>query len=537
YVKISEQLKNVHVEEGGQARFLCKVEIHPLDATQLVVTWRFDGHLLTSGQSRYAMQKEEGPIFILLIRNIRNTDKGMYSCIATVGVDTDVSSAHLLIKTVPDPPINVKVTSCHGNSGGLSWEPGNDNGAAILGYIVQFNTSDSPNIWNDYDEQFDSSRVAVTLQLYPWGTYSFRVKAKNILGSSKPSKSTLRMCTTPPDRPDRNPSNVRTRTDIKNTLIVEWTPMSRLYFHGPRFRYQVRWRLKGTFTWNSAYVTNPSQGFLNIETNDIYTVYELQVKAENSMGESHQPAFIYQGHSGESEPLITPTNFSLNPSYAIEPHTVHLVWDSIDPSNHLLCGKFKGFKLLYWKSSEHWARKTEIDIVLEEEVYGHSPQIKVTLSDLPAHSALRTQVAVMNSHHTGPFSEIIDFFTPEGVPSAVRELHLQAFGIAYVLLQWKPPLKPNGIILGYDIAYQQVFDMHLGQARPLLPHINNPSTLGARITGLQPAHRYRFIVWARTKQGRGEPSFVDTKTANGHRKYHDEGKDFPIALVSVAQKL
>lgn len=77
-------------------------------------------------------------------------------------------------------------------------------------------------------------------------------------------------------------------------------PMSRLYFHGPRFRYQVRWRVKGTFTWDSAYVIDPSQGFLNVETNDVYTAYELQVKAENSMGEAHQPAFIFVGQSGES---------------------------------------------------------------------------------------------------------------------------------------------------------------------------------------------------------------------------------------------
>lgn len=41
------------------------------------------------------------------------------------------------------------------------------------------------------------------------------------------------------------------------------------------------------------------------------------------------------------------------------------------------------------------------------------------------------------------------------VPSTVRDLRLQAFGVAYVLLKWKPPLQPNGVIVGYDIAYQQ----------------------------------------------------------------------------------
>lgn len=46
-----------------------------------------------------------------------------------------------------------------------------------------------------------------------------------------------------------------------------------------------------------------------------------------------------------SEPLITPSNFSLNPNYSVEPHTVHLVWDSVDPYHQLLYGKFKGYKV------------------------------------------------------------------------------------------------------------------------------------------------------------------------------------------------
>ncbi|XP_059147858.1 neuroglian-like [Physella acuta] len=514
-VRISEQLRNVVVEEGERAKFVCKVDVHHLDEERLAVTWKVNGQYLSPEDSGRLIHKEEGSRFALIIKKTKLSDTGVYSCIASVGLDTDMSSAHLQIKSAPDPPINVKVTSCHGNSAGLSWDEGNSNGAEIQGYTIQFNTSDHPDLWYDYDEQFDSSFRAATLQLYPYGSYSFRVKARNAMGSSKPSATPSRMCTTPPDRPDRNPSNVRTRTDTKKTLVVEWTPMSRLYFHGPRFRYQVKWRLKGTFTWDSAYVTDPNQGFLDIETNDVYNVYEIQVKAENSMGEAHQPAFIYLGHSGESEPLVAPSNFSLNPEYHIEPHTAHFIWDAVDTATEQICGKFKGYKLRYWKSSEGWNKKKEVEIVIGDELRTHGPRIKVALSDLPAYTALRAQVAVMNAHYTGPFSELLDFFTPEGVPSAVRDLRVHAFGVAYVLLKWKPPQHPNGILLGYDIAYQQVSGLELGPIRPLMPHINDPLTLGARITGLQSGHRYRFIVWARTKQGRGEPSFNDMITAKG----------------------
>ncbi|PVD25359.1 hypothetical protein C0Q70_15859 [Pomacea canaliculata] len=43
-------------------------------------------------------------------------------------------------------------------------------------------------------------------------------------------------------------------------------------------------------------------------------------------------------------------------------------------------------------------------------------------------------------------------------PSAVRELHVEAYGVGYVLLKWLPPDQPNGLLQGYDIAYQPIPD-------------------------------------------------------------------------------
>ena len=43
---------------------------------------------------------------------------------------------------------------------------------------------------------------------------------------------------------------------------------------------------------------------------------------------------------------------------------------------------------------------------------------------------------------------------PPTAPSSVRELHVEAFGVGYVLLKWLPPDQPNGVLQGYDIAYQ-----------------------------------------------------------------------------------
>ncbi|RUS88636.1 hypothetical protein EGW08_003595, partial [Elysia chlorotica] len=514
YVRIAEPLQNVVVQEGQRAKFVCKIDVHDLDLQRLKVLWKINGRFFRAepSRNRRLIFKQDRGWHTLIVRKTRVHDAGIYSCIASVGLDTDKSSAHLKIESAPDPPNNVKLVSCHGNSAALSWNPGEENGNKVIEFQVQFNTSDNPDVWHDFEERFDQKSRMVTLELYPGLTYSFRVKARNVLGSSKPSIPADRKCTTPPDRPDRNPRNVRTNTGVKGTLVIEWTPMSRLHFHGPRFRYHVHWRPHGSYKWSHRYVDDPAQGFLDVDTGDVYQVYDLQVKAENSMGEAHHPAYIYLGHSGESEPLVAPGNFSLNPEKSLEPHTAHFIWDPVDLDPKLICGKFKGYKV-----------NTLITVMSVYPLLGllpadNSSPIKVALSDLPAYVSLQAQVAVLNSHYTGPYSKLLEFFTPEGLPSPVQDLRRQAYGVAYVLLKWRPPEQPNGVIQGYDIAYQQVFGLSLGQIRPLMPHINDPSTLGARITGLRPEHRYRFIVWARTRKGRGEANFVDIVTAKGTRK-------------------
>ena len=55
--------------------------------------------------------------------------------------------------------------------------------------------------------------------------------------------------------------------------------------------------------------------------------------------------------------------------------------------------------------------------------------------------------------------------------------------------------------------------------KTLEPQINKPSTLQAKITGLQPDHEYRFFVWARTSAGKGMASSVDVKTIAASSKF------------------
>ena len=59
--------------------------------------------------------------------------------------------------------------------------------------------------------------------LSPWCNYTFRVLARNMVGLSYPSWHTTTVCTTHPDVPYKNPSNVMVEGDSPGNLIIYWT--------------------------------------------------------------------------------------------------------------------------------------------------------------------------------------------------------------------------------------------------------------------------------------------------------------------------
>lgn len=125
--------------------------------------------------------------------------------------------------------MDVQVINCLAHSAEILWRPGNENGDAIKNFIVQFNTSSEPDHWYDYDEEIPHFVRTTVVNLFPYGNYSFRMVARNSVGLSTPSYATRKVCWTPPDHPDGNPENVRTVTNKKGKLIIEWTVSCHLF--------------------------------------------------------------------------------------------------------------------------------------------------------------------------------------------------------------------------------------------------------------------------------------------------------------------
>ena len=56
----------------------------------------------------------------------------------------------------------------------------------------------------------------------------------------------------------------------------------------------------------------------------------------------------------------------------------------------------------------------------------HRVDVRAAIDNLPAYTALRAQVSVMNTHYTGPPSQTIDFSTPEGGKELTLRKHAHA---------------------------------------------------------------------------------------------------------------
>jgi hypothetical protein len=128
---------------------------------------------------------------------------------------------------VPDPPVNVFVRCNSKNrSAEIWWQPGKENYAPILNFIVQYNTSFQPDLWYDIATNISQNNRRIVVSMSPWGNYTFRVISRNKIGLSLPSMRSFNVCTTDPGVPDKNPENVIGEGDQPGNLVIFWTVRS-----------------------------------------------------------------------------------------------------------------------------------------------------------------------------------------------------------------------------------------------------------------------------------------------------------------------
>ncbi|XP_037741107.1 neurofascin isoform X4 [Chelonia mydas] len=493
------------VKRGSMVRLDCRIK-H--DSTlKLTVTWLKDDTPLYIGNR---MKKEDDG---LIIYGVAEKDQGDYTCVASTELDKDSAKAFLTVLAVvsaptnrmtalpkerPERPRDLELTDLAERSVRLTWIPGDDNNSPITDYVVQFEEDKfQPGSWYNHSRYPGSVNSAV-LRLSPYVNYQFRVIAVNEVGSSLPSLPSERYHTIGAS-PEINPTGVRGAGTQKNNMEITWTPLNATQAYGPNLRYIVNWRQRDTReSWSNETVRTTRHVVWNTP---IYVPYEIKVQAENDFGRAPEPDVII-GYSGEDYPKAAPTDIRLK---VLNSTAVSLQWSRVYPDT--IQGQLKEYRAYFWRESSLlknlWVSKKRQSVGF----VGDRP--RGIVSRLFPYSNYKLEMVVVNGRGDGPRSEIKEFTTPEGVPSAPRYIRIRQPNLETITLEWDHPEHPNGILTGYNLRYQAFNGSKTGRT---LVETFSPNQTRFTLKRTDPISRYRFFLRARTQVGDGE-SIVEESPA------------------------
>ncbi|XP_073508101.1 neuronal cell adhesion molecule isoform X11 [Phyllobates terribilis] len=485
------------VQRYGNAFFECKFKHDPTLVAE--VMWLRNNSELPVDE-RYTFEKER-----LMIRNITEKDKGMYTCVANTTLDRVSASAELSVVDRPDPPSDLELTDRLVKSVQLSWVPGDDNNSPITEFIIEHEDSmHEPGVWRVHSK-VSGTQATATLSLSPYVNYSFRVIAVNEIGHSDHSQSSERYMTKPSE-PDTNPSGVKGVGTEPDNLVITWKPMKGFDSNGPGLQYKVSWRQKDfDEDWTSVNVANVSKYI--VSGTPTFVPYEIKVQALNDLGYAPEPALLI-GHSGEDLPMVAPGNVEVD---VVNTTLAKVRWDSVPLTS--VRGHLQGYRVYYWKAQNKTNRNRRHIEKWMLPFAGN--RTHGMLPGLQPNTHYFLNVRVVNGKGEGPSSKDKYFETPEGVPS-VAFLHISHRTPDSLTLMWNPPAHPNGVLTQYTLKYQSINATHeLSPPVEITIPANETSYI---LKDLVHNTRYKFYFYAHTAVGPGSQSTQEAITAM------DEGK-------------
>ncbi|MEQ2224926.1 Roundabout 2 [Ilyodon furcidens] len=136
----------------------------------------------------------------LQIKNIKLSDSGIYTCVATSSSGETSWSAFLEVKEstavivtknydeneLPGPPSKPQVTDVTKNSVSLSWQPGMTGASPVSSFVIEAFSQSVSNSWQTVADHVKATQFTVK-GLRPNTIYLFMVRAVNSQGLSDPS--------------------------------------------------------------------------------------------------------------------------------------------------------------------------------------------------------------------------------------------------------------------------------------------------------------------------------------------------------------
>ncbi|XP_074645981.1 neuroglian-like [Tubulanus polymorphus] len=396
---------------------------------------------------------------------------------------------HLVVLTAQIVVPKAHVKTCSGRYVHIVWDSSNRKVVPRL-YNVEYSLGNSSDIWYDGDTVGGAENGA-NFELPGNRKFRFRVTAYYSNGRVDQPEPVDGTCSTNPDRPDRNPDDVRGKAVSPNKIIISWEPLSFLQWNAPNLMYTVRWRRSGSADdWSTAIVDGKGNSY-EINHLTVHTSYEFSVESVNARGSPIDKPVINTAYSGEDVPSLAPTNFKVSPN-RLDPKTVLFTWNALNTSSTAIRGQFKSYRI-HVINVDNTSQSSQYDVI------GGCKSSKVCgfVRLLAPNCGYHAYVVVVNGKYEGPASNRVYFKTTETKISSFKIVDLKQIGRTTLRVRWVGGRNNGHGVTAYKlVVHRKANNSFFNIVRTILVEkAGEEEPYSAAINGLVPGHVYRVYVY------------------------------------------
>nr|XP_017031918.1 Down syndrome cell adhesion molecule-like protein Dscam2 isoform X22 [Drosophila kikkawai] len=488
--EFTEKLRNQTARRGEPAVLQCEAK----GEKPIGILWNMNNMRLDpKNDNRYTIREEilsTGVMSSLSIKRTERSDSALFTCVATNAFGSDDASINMIVQEVPEMPYALKVLDKSGRSVQLSWAQPYDGNSPLDRYIIEFKRSRAS--WTEIDRVIVPGHTteAQVQKLSPATTYNIRIVAENAIGTSQSSEAVTII--TAEEAPSGKPQNIKVEPVNQTTMRVTWKPPARTEWNGEILGYYVGYKLSNT---NSSYVFETinfiteegKEHNLELQNLRVYTQYSVVIQAFNKIGAGPLSEEEKQ-FTAEGTPSQPPSDTACT---TLTSQTIRVSW--VSPPLESANGVIKTYKVVYAPSDE-WYDETK-------RHYKKTASSDTVLHGLKKYTNYTMQVLATTAGGDGVRSVPIHCQTEPDVPEAPTDVKALVMGNAAILVSWRPPAQPNGIITQYTV-YSKAEGAETETKTQKVPHYQ----MSFEATELEKNKPYEFWVTASTTIGEGQQS-------------------------------
>ncbi|XP_049833936.1 Down syndrome cell adhesion molecule-like protein Dscam2 isoform X23 [Schistocerca gregaria] len=489
------KLRNQTSRRGEPAVLQCEAR----GEKPIGILWNMNNKRLDpkSDNNRYTIREEilpNGVLSDLSIKRTEREDSALFTCVATNAFGSDDTSINMIVQEVPEVPDGLKVLDKSGRSVQLSWAAPYDGKSPIKRYLIEF--KHAKGTWeNDIDRVLvpGQQTVAGVFNLKPATTYHLRIVAENDIGTSDPSDTVTII--TAEEVPSGPPMNVKVEAEGQHTLKILWKPPERDQWNGEILGYYVGYKAASADTpylFETVEFSKEEGKEHHLQITDLktYTQYAVVVQAFNKVGAGPMSEEVRQ-YTAEGIPEQPPQDTTCT---TLTSQTIRVSW--VSPPLSTVNGVIKGYKVVYGPSDSWYddnSKDTKITSASETILHG-----------LKKYTNYSMQVLAYTSGGDGVRSPPIHCQTEQDVPEAPNAVKALVMSSESILVSWKPPEQPNGIVTQYTVYVKE--DSEAAKEEEPKSQKVPQYQMSYEASGLKKKERYEFWVTASTIIGEGQPS-------------------------------